>query len=138
MSHHLHDRTSGIRPTAEQLVEGDQYSVLLDLEPVAGQILTDLTQALRRRGHLLTLLANCSPTSVDHTKLLHRILGETGVRDAFHVLIHADAAEELSAELFDAKDEPEHCLRSDCPNYAVDRGLCPGHADDVDRVVNLR
>lgn len=134
----LHGRTSGVRPTAEQVIDGDQYSVMLDLEPVAGQIITDLTQALRWRTHLLKHLAHCPPTSPEHTEILQRVLSEPGVRAAFHVLIHADQAEDLSADLWDAKDEPVHCLRTDCPNYAVDRGLCPGHADQADRVVNIR
>ena len=131
---HLAGRTHGTRPTAEQVVDGPDQGVLLDLTPNAAAILGDLAKALTRakRGHLITVLGNTNPTSREHTLLLQRILDTPGVLRALEVDITPAAADDLAEELDHASLRLDECDRDGCDSLATDGMLCLGHREAAD------
>lgn len=127
----LAGRVEGRRPMAERIIDGQTYTVQLDLTPIMGSILKDLGRALFRAKKLWLLrgLGMARPGSPEEADFQRELLGLAGVHDAFLVQLTASDADELDAELYDAKDEPPRCGNSGCDNYAttLDGIWCPSH-----------
>jgi hypothetical protein len=122
-----HNRIDANRPTATRIVDGDTYTVEVDLSPIAAGLLSDIALALRGNGHLMTLLANQKVGSLEHTRIRRAILQRLEMTSALKLMLGPDQAEELAGELFEAMEEPSHC-EGPCggENYATTGGLCTG------------
>jgi hypothetical protein len=120
-----HNRIDAHRPVATKVIDGDSYTVELDLSPIAAGLLSDIALALRGNGHLMTLLANNKVGSLEHTRLRRAILQRLEMTSALKLTLGPDQAEQLAGDLFDAMEEPARCEGA-CggENYAVYDGLC--------------
>jgi hypothetical protein len=96
----------------------------LDLEPVAVTLLPDIARALAQ-AHILGSLHVLGTLRVGHplyAETLGKITDALRTRGALTVQLHPAAAEALSADLWEAKDEPP--LTCACGDYT----------DNADRV----
>lgn len=123
------NRIDANRPTAERVIDGDNYTVTLDLTPIAAGLLNDLALALRGNGHLFTLLANNKVGSLEHTNLRASILARLQATTALQVQLDAAQAMDLSGDLFDAATEPDWC--ADCGEAYETVGHLCGKCDEV-------
>jgi len=119
--------TNSVGPRATRHVDRDTFAVEVDLNPIAASILTDLawsSQVWRFR-----YLAGFPPGSPRYTEHLAALLADPHVQAALTQLIHPDAAEVLSSELWESKDEPDYCTADErtCDSYAVVGTLCSEH-----------
>lgn len=107
----LNDRQLSQGPTASRIIDGEHWSVELDLSRVAQPILADLAR-IRGLGSWLTALETQKVGSPEYTHILDRILNLPGVRTVFTLPLLPSEASRLSDELYDAwglGDEPDRC-----------------------------
>jgi hypothetical protein len=124
-------RIDANRPTATQVVDGDSYSVELDLTPIAAGLLNDIAVALRGNGHLMTLLANNQVGSREHANVRASILARLQATRALTVQLGPDQAHDLSGDLWTASAEPSRCEGyCDGENFASIGDLC-GDCDEI-------
>lgn len=116
--------TNAVAPKAERVVDGNSWSVELDLNPIASSLIGDLAHALRGHAHWLVVLSHLEPTSAEYTAVLADILALSSVRQALTQTITPQGAEDLSGQLWDAKDEPDWCRTDECENYATIGDRC--------------
>ncbi len=112
--------TNAVAPKAEQVVDGATWSVELDLNPIASSLIGDLAHALRGHAHWLVVLSHLPPTSVEYTAVLADVLALSSVRQALTQAITPQGAQDLSGQLWDAKDEPDRCA---CTEAYVEDGF---------------
>ncbi len=124
--------TNSATPRAERIVDGATWSVELDLNPIASSLIGDLAHALRGHAHWLVALSHLQPTSAEYTAVLADILALSTVRQALTQTITPQGAQDLSGQLWDAKDEPDWCRTEDCPNYAVVGDRCDSCQTDAE------
>ncbi len=124
--------TNAVAPKAEQVVDGATWSVELDLNPIASSLIGDLAHALRGHAHWLVVLSHLPPTSVEYTAVLADVLALSSVRQALTQAITPQGAQDLSGQLWDAKDEPDRCRTEDCPNYATVGDRCDSCQADAE------
>jgi hypothetical protein len=118
------DRINANRPTAAQVIDGADFYVTLDLEPIAAGLIQDIAVALKGREHLFTVLANNRVGSAEHTAVRAAILATLAhTSAALTVTLGQDQADALANDLWEATTEPDWC--DDChQQYATDNGLC--------------
>ncbi len=124
--------TNAVAPTAERVIDGDTYAVMLDLNPIATSLLVDLAHALHQSKSTwrLRCIALLRPGTAEHTDQLVALTAHPDVQAALRPLLHPAGAADLSGALYDAKDEPSTCrsYQHECANYAEGAdGLCPEH-----------
>jgi hypothetical protein len=126
------DRINANRPTATQVINGADFYVSLDLEPIAAGLIQDIVTALKGREYLLTVLANNKVGSPEHTATRAHILGILAhTPAALTVTLGQDQADALANDLWEATTEPDWC--DDCgQQYATDNGLCEPCARTAD------
>jgi len=114
--------SNSVGPRATRIVDGTTYAVELDLNPIAASLLTDLARSTQtwRLEHL----KHRQPGSAEFTRHLAALTADPTMQAALTQLIHPDAAEQLSSELWESKDEPGYCTSWDCANYATVLDLC--------------
>jgi hypothetical protein len=124
-------RIDANRPTATQVVDGDSYTVELDLTPIAAGLLNDIAVALRGNGHLMTLLANNRVGTPEHANVRAQIIARLQATRALTVQLGPDQAEALSEDLWTASAEPSRCEGyCDGENFASIGDLC-GDCDEI-------
>ena len=118
--------SNSVGPRATRIVDGSTYAVELDLNPIAASILGDLARS-SQTWRLRQMQVH--PGSPDFTRHLAALVADPAVQAALTVLIHPDAAEQLSGDLWSAKDEPDWCTTGEgsCGSYAVVGDLCREH-----------
>ncbi len=130
--------TNAIAPHAERVVEYNYWAVELDLNPIASSLIGDLALALRGHAHWLVVLSHLEPTSAEYTAVLADILALSSVRQALTQTITPKGAQDLSGQLWDAKDEPDWCRTEDCPNYATVGDRCDSCQADAENRSPIR
>ena len=124
-------RIDANRPTATQVVDGDSYTVELDLTPIAAGLLNDIAVALRGNGHLMTLLANNRVGTPEHANVRASILARLQATRALTLQLGPDQAHDLSGDLWTASAEPSRCEGyCDGENFASIGDLC-GDCDEI-------
>jgi hypothetical protein len=117
------DRINANRPTAAQVIDGADFYVTLDLEPIAAGLIQDIVVALKGREDLFTVLANNKVGTPEHHTVRVAILAALARTTALTVTLGQDQADALANDLWEATTEPDWC--DDCrQQYATDNGLC--------------
>lgn len=133
--------TNAVAPTAEKVIDGTTYAVMLDLNPIATSLLVDLAHAVHQSKSTwrLWVLSTHRPGSAEYTRHLAFLTADPGVQAALRPLLHPAGAEDLSGALFDAKDEPSTCTwrQGECAKYA-DGDLCTEHQDRAEANSGVR
>lgn len=133
--------TNAVAPTAERVIDGTTYAVMLDLNPVATSLLVDLAHALQQSKSTwrLPYLVLMRPGTADYVRQLVALTTDQGVQAALRPLLHPTGAADLSGALYDAYDEPSTCTwrQGECPNYA-DGDLCTEHQDRAEANSGVR
>jgi hypothetical protein len=125
------DRINANRPTATQVIEGADFYVTLDLEPIAAGLIQHIAVALKGREYLFTVLANNRVGSAEHAAVRAAILATLAHTTALTVTLGQDQADALANDLWEATTEPDWC--DDCrEQYATDNGLCEPCARTAD------
>jgi hypothetical protein len=104
-----------IGPVASRVLDGDSWHVALDLEPIMVSLLPDMARALHQ-AHLtgtLRYLADLRPGDPEYARAIALLTDALRTRGVTVVQLHPAAAERLSGELWDAKDEPLTCACGD-------------------------
>lgn len=135
--------TNAVAPTAEKVIDGETYAVMLDLNPIATSLLVDLAHALHQSKSTwrLRCLALLPPGHSEYTRQLGFLTHDQGVQAALRPLLHPSGAEDLSGALYDAYDEPSTCrsYQHECANYAEGAdGLCTEHQDRAEANSGVR
>jgi hypothetical protein len=141
-----------VAPNVSQTIDGEDFTVSVDLTPAADVLLEALAAAMSNNPALLSewsvLMLNQSDDPARRDLAVRELLQNRQVRRALTVEFTADAAEELSGMLRDAAVEPKRCegtlyagTRSQpaegCQNFALEgEHFCSNHlpADDADTV----
>lgn len=109
----LADRAhTGTIAYAERLVEDDTPTIALTLAPpAAASLLSEVLYALKRDAGMASLIAASNvkgPARHELLLLLARRL-EKASTQPLQILLHPDAAADLSQQLYDAVDSIGHC-----------------------------
>ncbi len=133
--------TNAVAPTAERVIDGETYAVMLDLNPIATSLLVDLAHALQQSKSTwrLLCLAIMHPGTADYVRDLAVLTADPGVQAALRPLLHPTGAEDLSDALYDAYGEPSTCTwrQGECAKYA-DGDLCTEHQDRAEANSGVR
>lgn len=122
-------RTDANRPTAGQVIDGDRFSIELDLAPLADKLLMDIAVSLRHRNRRMQILQIGNP-ALDHAtrlRIRNDLLAALAADGVFKHELTIGEAEALSGELFEAAEEPAFCEGPACEgaDYATIGDLCP-------------
>lgn len=141
-----------VAPNVSQTIDGEDFTVSVDLTPAADVLLEALAAAMSNNPALLSewsvLMLNQSDDPARRDLAVRELLQNRQVRRALTIEFTADAAEELSGMLEEAAVEPPRCggtlfagTRSQpaegCRNFAVEgEHFCSNDlpADDADTV----
>lgn len=123
-------------PTVERHVDGEDYSVDVDLTPTAGTLLEALAVAVVNHGarwaEWQMLGLNRSDDGKRRDLAVRELLGDPQVRQALTIRLTPDTAEVLQRQLDIAGLEPDRCDQYDhgdtCHNYTAEgETACPRH-----------
>lgn len=109
-----------IGPVASRVIDGDSWHVALDFEPILMTLLPDMARVIaqQRLTGALHYLGTMRPGDTFFAEYLGNVTDALRARGATVVQLHPAAAERLSSELWDAKDEPLTCACGDYTDNA--------------------
>lgn len=136
ISRYFGARINANRPTAELVIDRENSTILLDLEPVFDALLRDVCRSLARANRLMKLITigRSSLLDPEHEPAMRAVLDILRDAGAMTIELGGSQADELAEELDEASIEPKVCLAHTCHwlvNPHISKDYCPAHENSL-------